>query len=428
MRVGFVGTGKLGLQVSLVYATKGHDVICYDLNSGFYDGSKTYSHIYSEELCPDKRIPLKDWLPERTSLKYKHGSLEDVVFNSDIIFVAIQTPHEKKYEGVSRLTTERKDFDYEFLKSGLSRLSAEVDKCGRDIPVIIISTVLPGTIRREILPVISSRVKICYNPYFIAMGTVAHDCLNPEFILLGNHDEVAKNTVENFYKTICDRPVFSTTLENAELIKVCYNTFISTKVAIANTIMEICHYSDNTDCDTVIDALSMASNRLISPAYLRGGMGDGGGCHPRDNIALSWYSKHVGMRFDWFESIMMAREKQTDFLADIIEKEHMKNNNMPITILGFAFKPNTAITTGSATLLLMDILSERNIPFTHHDPLVNKNSSPPTECGIYFIGCKHSAFNEYSLPAGSIVIDPHRAFASIISSGTYIPVGRTLDE
>jgi UDPglucose 6-dehydrogenase len=424
MRIGFIGTGKLGLPVSLIYATKGHELRCYDINSNFYDNNiPLYNNIFYEELCPELKTPLKEWLPNRETLNYKHTTIDDIVRNSDLIFVAIQTPHDIMYEGVNRLPDTRVDFDYTHLESGILELSNIINIYSRDIPVVIISTVLPGTIRRIILPSLSKHVKLCYNPYFIAMGTVAKDCLNPEFILLGNHDETAKNTVINFYKTICGSTVFSTSLENAELIKVSYNTFISSKIAIANTIMELCHFSPNTDCDEVIKALSLATNRIISPAYLRGGMGDGGGCHPRDNIALSWYSKKVNMRYDWFEAIMLARERQTDFLADIIEAQY-KLTKLPIIILGTSFKPNTAIKTGSPAILLCNILNERGIHYSSFDPYTDSIPPPTSQVAIYFIACNHSIFSTYSLGDGSILIDPHRSFNNILKLGTYIPVGK----
>jgi len=100
-------------------------------------------------------------------------------------------------------------------------------------------------------------------------------------------------------------------LNNAELIKVAYNTYIGMKIAFANTLMEICHKMGNIDVDQVTGALTFASRRLMSGAYLTGGMGDGGGCHPRDNIALSWLAQRLDLSFDWFASVMGAREKQT---------------------------------------------------------------------------------------------------------------------
>ena len=218
-------------------------------------------------------------------------NINELVKNSEIIFVPIQTPHDPKYEGVTRIPEKRIDFDYTYLKSGIKDLSESIEKNGEDKVVIIISTVLPGTIRSQIKPLLGKHTKLCYNPFFIAMGSTIRDFLHPEFILFGVDDEQAALKAQNFYKTICDSPFYKTTIENAELIKVSYNTMISTKISFVNTIMEACHYLPNTNIDEVTNGLKLATRRLISPAYMTGGMGDGGGCHPRDNIALSHLSQ-----------------------------------------------------------------------------------------------------------------------------------------
>src|SRR5258708_38705322 len=90
------------------------------------------------------------------------------------------------------------------------------------------------------------------------------------------------------------------------------------KIAYANAIMEICHKVPGCNVDEVTAGLSMATGRLLSSKYLAGGMGDGGGCHPRDNIALSWLARELGLRFGFFESLMIARERQTEWLAPFV--------------------------------------------------------------------------------------------------------------
>lgn len=424
MRIGIVGTGKLGLPVSLVYCSKGHDMMCYDVNPAFYKGMEAKDLLYKEELCPENKIPLREWLEKNPfTHSYKHTqSLEEIVSFADIIFVAVQTPHDPKFEGTDRLIPDRADFDYTYLRNSIEALSKATDACEKTTIVSIISTVLPGTIRREIFPILSPRIKLCYNPYFIAMGTVANDCTHPEFILLGNRDPEASALVKEFYKTITDAPVFSTTLENAEMIKVSYNTFIGTKIAMANTIMELCHKLPNTDCDVVMDALFLANKRLISKTYLRGGMGDGGGCHPRDNIALSWLSQKLGVVYNWYDNIMTAREKQTEFLANCIQEEWICSG-LPVILLGKSFKANTGITTGSPAILLGNILAERNIPYSYHDPVGN-SGTPTLEKAIYFVSCAHDIFLNYTLPEGSILLDPHRKYRKCIVNGTYIPIGQ----
>ena len=308
MKIGFVGLGKLGLPVALAVESKGHEVVGYDI-------SDKVKNIIEAKKLPYKEIWAQDYLDKS---KIKFVNIQSVVKHSEIIFVPIQTPHDPLYEGVTRIPKERVDFDYSYLISGMKRLSQEIESQGKDKVVIIISTVLPGTIRKKIKPLLGKHTKICYNPFFIAMGTTMKDFLYPEFILFGVDDLKAADTAEKFYRTINNATFFKTSIENAELIKVSYNTFISTKIAFINTIMEMCYKLPNTNIDDVTNGLLLGSKRLISGAYLRGGMGDGGGCHPRDNIALSWLAKELNISNDFFDQIMQQREKQTDWLANLI--------------------------------------------------------------------------------------------------------------
>jgi UDPglucose 6-dehydrogenase len=342
-----------------------------------------------------------------------------VIQESELVFVAVQTPHDPRYEGATPIPDERVDFDYSYLRTAVKDIS---ELCTRNTPVVIISTVLPGTIRREVLPLLSDHVKLCYNPYFIAMGTVAADCLSPEFILFGQHHEATADLARTFYKTICDAPVFSTSIENAEMIKVTYNTMITTKTVLGNAIMDLCSRLPGTDCDEVLRALSLGTRRIISPAYLKGGMGDGGGCHPRDNIALSWLSRSVGLPYDFYEVIMKTRESQCESIAREIESVHVRHPDLPVWLFGKSFKPNTGITTGSSAVLLGHALTAKGISFTFHDPHVG-DLDVPSDAAIVCITCAHDAFLNYRLPSGSIVIDPHRKYESLCA-GEYIPLGR----
>jgi len=269
MNIGFLGLGKLGLPCALAIEKFGrHSVVGYDPSEKV------------KEIIKDKKIPYREEgaqeLLDNSNIKIL--PIKDVAGRSDIIFIAVQTPHAEKYEGITRLPDERKDFDYSYLKESVIQLSEELNKIKRHKIVVIISTVLPGTIEREIRPFMSPYIDLCYNPFFIAMGTTIPDFMNPEFVLLGTDSFAAKETVKLFYKTLHDRPVFETTIENAELIKVVYNTAISTKIVMMNTVMEICHKTPNTNVDEVTRALSLATDRIISNKYMRGGMGDGGGC------------------------------------------------------------------------------------------------------------------------------------------------------
>lgn len=397
MKVGFIGLGKLGLPCALYIDSKGHEVYGYDVNEevGCY--------------LRNRRIPYREEGAEELleTHKIKFTSLSEVVENSDIIFVPIQTPHDSMYEGVTRLPKDRIDFDYKYLKEGISNLSNEVDRIGKDKIVIIISTVLPGTIRREIKPILSDRVKLCYNPFFIAMGTTIKDFSNPEFVLFGMDDENAYSVAKDFYSTLHEKPLYRCTIEEAEMIKVTYNTYITMKICLANTVMELSHKMSNINCDNVMKGLFLSDQRLMSPKYLIGGMGDGGGCHPRDNIALSWLAKEVDLSYDWYESLMYCRENQTDWLSDIIESEH-KKAGLPVIILGKTFKKETNLVVGSPSILLKNLLDEKNVSSEMFDPWIDEVEPPIERPAIFFIGTNHDAFLEYKFPEGSVVIDPWR--------------------
>ena len=321
------------------------------------------------------------------------------------------------YEGITRLPEERVDFDYTYLASGIRSIADAALELKKHITLIIISTVLPGTVNREIAPLLNEYTHLCYNPFFIAMGTTRSDFENPEFVLLGCDDnKEIINEVKDFYATIHSKPVYDTSIINAELIKVIYNTYISSKIAFINTVMEICH-KVGADVDAISNALFLATDRVISPKYLRGGMGDGGGCHPRDNIALSWLAKKLNLSYDYFEHIMVAREKQTEFLADLIQENL---GGMPLVILGKAFKKETNLTVGSPSILLSNILQERGIYADMYDPHIDEvREFGPS---LFFIGTNHDEFKKFYFPDGSLVIDPW----GMIEKGNYklISIGR----
>ncbi len=419
MNVGMIGLGKLGMPVALAMSLKGHDVMGYDV-----DARKMQKECFPHQEIGPNGEPSIEALLRESDLRF--GSLDEVVRHAEIIFVAVQTPHQPRYEGVTTLPAERCDFDYRHLVDAVSNLSSAIETNGEDKVVIVISTVLPGTVRREILPRINDRVKLCYNPFFIAMGTTIRDFLNPEFVLFGVRDDEAAATAERFYRSLHGRPFYRTSIENAELIKVAYNTFISMKISFANTLMEVCHKVPGCDVDQVTGALTLATTRLLGPQYMRGGMGDGGGCHPRDNIALSWLARNLDLSYDWFENVMLCRERQTAWLADLIEEHHRRRGyaHRTVGIYGRSFKAGTNLTIGSPATLLANILGERGFEVQMYDPYVDEGPCPFDREGVYFVATNHPDFaaESWRFVPGSVVLDPWR-FISRRTDVEVIPIG-----
>ncbi|MEM4274767.1 MAG: nucleotide sugar dehydrogenase [Candidatus Nitrosocaldaceae archaeon] len=396
MEIGIVGAGKLGFPVALAIESKGHEVSVYDIDERKIKNileSKRYPYL---EKHVDKLLP-------KTKIKFKQ--LDELVRDSKIIFIAVQTPHDPKYEGITPLPKHRKDFDYRYLKKAVKDVSKIIKDIGEDRIVVIISTVLPGTIRREVIPLINKHVKLCYNPFFIAMGVTIEDFLHPEFVLFGAYDKDAVEKAKEFYKTITNAQLYECSIEEAELIKVTYNTFIGFKIEFANLIGEISHKL-GINADNVTNALKLANVRLISGSYLSAGMSDGGACHPRDNIALSWFSKKLHLHYDLFGAIMKARENYTRWQAELI-KMHL-NGHKEVIILGKAYKPNTNLTYGSPSILLYNILKEKypQLNVKMYDPYIDGETQLPLHPCLFFIGTKHDDFKEYNYPHGSTVVDP----------------------
>lgn len=398
MDVGFIGLGKLGLPTALAVESRGHRVVGHDVDPNvariLQDRATPYREAGAAELLAHTAIALRPTV--------------EVVDSSEIVFVTIQTPHDTRFEGISRLPDDRRDFDYSFLESGAREIATALDSTAKRPLVVIVSTVLPGTLRRRILPAFAGRAPVVYNPFFIAMGTAIADFLAPEFVLLGGDDPDALDRVGEFYATIHDRPNFRTSVENAEIVKVVYNTFISTKIAFANTVMELCDRMPGSSVDVVTRALALGSDRIVSPRYLGGGMGDGGACHPRDNIALSWLARELGMSFDWFDCVMRQRERQTEWLASLVA-EH--SGGRRVVLLGKAFKADSNIVAGSPAMLLLELLRERGLDPLAWDPHVDVGAPPRGEPFCYFVATKHAEFRDFAFEPGSVVLDPFRYVA-----------------
>ena len=442
MRVGFVGLGKLGLPVATAMALRGADVMGYDVDAR----RMSYAPQPYKEAGPDGTGDFNNVLRgisiietvnqvgsamggERAKGSLRFGSLAEVVAHAEVLFLAVQTPHDERFGGDKPVRDAPCDFDYSHLVRAVEMV-VEAKADHRPLPLAVISTVLPGTMAREVKPRLSKGLLLCYNPHFIAMGTTMRDFLNPEFVLLGVDDSWAAEVVEGLYKKILanDRGIIpgyrlvqKMSVASAELTKVAYNTYISTKIAVANTLMEICHKTPGANVDEVTRALKQATKRVASGMYMDGGMGDGGGCHPRDNIALWWLADEMRLSHNPFKVAMEAREAQSRWLRDLLIHEYIRAKASRMIVAGYAFKPGTNITAGSPALLLAAQVRENGYLCETWDPHVNgrrEKRDPPdafpltTDSRVaVLIGCRHPEFEGWdggSLAPGSVVIDPHR--------------------
>lgn len=370
MKIGFIGVGKLGKDAAEVMA-ENYYVEGYDIN---------------------KVNPINFKMVD---------TIQDVCKNKDIIFIALPTPHHPDYDGrypTSHL--EPKDFDYEIVKTILYQIN---EWTNINQLVVLISTVLPGTISDSLIQLVRN-YRFIYNPYLIAMGTVKEDMVNPEMIIIGTEDGTETGDAKllvDFYKTFINKDTrFEIgTWDEAEAIKIFYNTFISTKVALVNMIQDVAEKNGNINTDVVTQALERSTKRIVSKSYMKAGMGDGGGCHPRDNIALRWMANKYDLGYDLFDSIMLAREKQASNIAKkLVNLSNLYN--LPIVILGKSYKPGVDYVEGSTTILTSYYVEEmgKDVNFD----IIDKPA-------IYLLGHR-GEFHNIDFPQDSVVLDVWREY------------------
>ena len=354
MKISFIGLGKLGLPCAEAVAQKGHTVSGYDIVNVTSD-----------------TVNVKD-------------SIAEAVAGQDIVFVAVPTPHDPAYDGRAPTAhLEPKDFSYDIVKECLEEANKFMTK---NQLLVLISTVLPGTTRREFVPLVNN-TRFVYNPYLIAMGTVAWDMINPEMIMIGTEDGSATTDARElvkFYQSIMENnPRYEIgTWDECECIKVFYNTFISTKIGLVNMMQDVAQKQGNINVDVVTRALSKSTMRIISKAYMKAGMGDGGACHPRDNIALRYMAKELGLGYDLFDSVMNAREKQAENMAIEILKYGNK-----VQFSSDSYKPGVEYVDGSYSLLVQHYVKEHGGYVVKENPhiyvLVHEGDTVPDNVPVF---------------------------------------------
>lgn len=368
MKISFIGFGKLGQPCGEVIAEKGHDVVAYDVNQ-----IDTYI-----EMRP---------------------TIQEAVQDRDIVFVAVPTPHDPLYDGSSPTHfLPPKDFNYNIVRDVLKEANEYMDK---NQLLVLISTVLPGTVRREFVHLVQN-TRFVYNPYLIAMGTVAWDMVNPEMIMIGTADGSETGDakeLKEFYQSIMEndpRYVIGT-WDECECIKVFYNTFISTKIGLVNMIQDVAERQGNINVDVVAGALRDSTQRIMGPGYMTAGMGDGGACHPRDNIALRYMAEKLHLGYDLFASVMQARDKQAENMAFSIIKLGQK-----VFFTSDSYKAGVEYTNGSYSLLVQHYVKE-------HGAEVVKDISDAT---VIVRVHDSDKIHEEELNPNAIVFDPWRSYQS----------------
>ncbi len=354
-----IGLGKLGASMAAAIAKRGYEVVGVDVNE---DAVRSVCAGYA----PVQETDLEATIWENRERLRATMSHEDAVLDSDVSFVIVPTPSD-----------DRGAFSLQYAAWAFKALGQALAKKKQYHLIVMTSTVLPGATRHGLLPVLEKfsgkkcgeDFGLCYSPEFIALGSVLKNFLNPDFTLVGEFDVRSGDVLESSYKDIMENkaPCMRMNFENAELAKIAVNTFVTTKITFANMLAEICQRLPGGDVDVVTNALGMDTR--IGCRYLKGALGYGGPCFPRDNVALSFVADELGVT----ASLANTTDALNRGLAGRIASEILPSlqRGSTVAVLGLAYKPGSHVTEESQGIQLVKILADSGMRVVGYDPLAS---------------------------------------------------------
>ena len=362
MELSVIGLGKLGLCTAAYFASKGHKVLGLEKNKYFVSELR-------RKRCPIKETGLAKLLDKAWDNFEVTASLTDAVLHSDVTLIIVPTP--SKPDG--KLSNE-------YVEGVLHEIGPMLASKNNFHVVDVVSTVMPGSSEGVFKPLLEQLSgKLCgkdfglvYNPEFIALGSIIQDFSRPDMVLIGASDEKSAGIVKELYVSSCEnKPHIATmSLLNAEITKLSLNCFVTTKISFANELANICERIPGADVDEITEAIGTDSR--IGPKYLQAGLGFGGTCFPRDNLAFQAFTKEVGYEPKLSKATVAINDAMVDRLFEIIEAKVTERKH--IALLGLSYKPNTHITEESQSIMLAEKLIEAGYAVSVYDPAALDNA------------------------------------------------------
>jgi len=360
--VSVIGLGKLGASMAAGLASRGLNVIGVDVNRHAVEA-------VNAGRAPVQETGLGEMIAANQSRIRATMSTEEAVLGSDLSFVIVPTPSDER----GAFTLQYATFAFKALGEALKK------KKGYHV-IVLTSTVLPGATRHGLLPILEQAsgkkcgpdFGLCYNPEFIALGSVIRDFLNPDFYLLGEFDARSGDMLEEVHHRVSQNnaPVKRMSLENAELAKIAVNSYVTMKISFANMLAEFCEHLPSGDVDVVSDALGV--DQRIGRKYLTGGFGFGGPCFPRDNVALNFMGQQLGVDSSLLKTNDDYNRSLSQRYVGKLQAYLAKGAN--VAVLGLAYKPLSHVIDESPGIYLCKALSEAGYRVIGHDNLAAANA------------------------------------------------------
>lgn len=359
--VSVVGLGKLGLCLAAVMAEAGFHTIGVDINQG------------AAEAINRGESPIVE--PGLAALIARHGGKNlvattqhsEAIEGSDITFILVATPSYADGR-----------FSNEYAEAALRSLADSLRKSEKPFHTFVIScTVMAGSTDRTFIPLIEKRsgrklnegFGVCYDPEFVALGTVIRNFQQPDVVVIGETASHVGDRVESVHQKLCQNapPVFRMSIISAEVAKISLNVFLTTKISFANMLANLCERIPGADVDRITKAIG--ADKRIAPYYLRGGLAFGGPCFPRDTRAFLAMAKQHSYEPDLIRATDSINERQASILLARVLAATKGSRGARVGILGLAFKSDTPVIMESPAIRLIEQLTERGHSVIAYDPL-----------------------------------------------------------
>lgn len=380
MNISVIGTGYVGLTLSALLSKAGHKVCCIDVVPEKIETikqGKSYFYELGLDNLVKYGIDSGNLIP---TLDYKEGVKE-----ADIVFLSVGTP-----------SGEDGGWDLTYVYDAV----ASAAKYIKDGTIFVQRSTVPvGTGKRAIAIIkeTNPKVKFTYlsSPEFLREGSAVLDSIIQDRIVIGGDSEDAKQKVFDLFEQVekmagkiteetpeiheyaqtyimngeCKSDSFkskciSTCLESAELIKVCSNTFLATKISFANNVARVCDRV-GANVNEVMNGVGL--DRRIGRSFLYAGLGFGGGCFPKDVKGLIRSTEDLGVDAELFKKVYELNMSQVEYVVGQIRKMEVLPGTR-IGILGLAFKPGTSDVRVSPACRLCQSLSKEGYDVVATDP------------------------------------------------------------
>jgi UDPglucose 6-dehydrogenase len=226
--------------------------------------------------------------------KYKESpnSLDEVVENSDIIFICVPTPIFSDYSGM----------DMSIVEEVAGEVAEKIKTPGKII--VIKSTSLPGTTKKlaEKYP----HVDFAMNPEFLTQKNADTDFMKPYRTVIGSMKSEVGEKVKKLYETIlpADQKYIITDTTSAEVIKYMSNLMLASKVLLANEFYDLSQKvgANYADVQKGVEADPRIGTHMGVPGP-DGDRGFGGACFPKDTIGILGLAKKLEVDMSALQSV-----------------------------------------------------------------------------------------------------------------------------